>query len=235
MGVEETTSDGACVLEVLGEASRVVQEIPVSGYTRIGRKSADFKADLLIPDECTSASRQHAVIDLRGNRPILEDKSRFGTIVNGIRLEHGATELSDMDEIIFGLPGDGWHVRFRYVDQREVTSPADPLELLAVSEHPRQIRMGQLVIEENLGRDAFLLLKFLSENKGRWYATDRLVDFLWPDPDRAPIAAKQALARSKKRINDLLRPYLQGEDAIESWPHRGYRMKLRLDFPENSL
>ena len=60
MGAEETNSEGAWVSEVVGEASRVVQEIPVSGYPKIGRGSADFKADLLIPDECTSASRQHA-------------------------------------------------------------------------------------------------------------------------------------------------------------------------------
>ena len=230
----EDSSERAYILEVLGEASRVVHEIPVSGYMRIGRGSEEFKPDVLIPPECTSASRKHGVLDLRGTKPVLEDRSRFGTLVNGSRVEQGVTELSDRDEIIFGLLGDGWRVRFRYVDQKEVTSPADPFELLAISENPRQIRMGQLVIEENLGRDAFHLLNFLAENKGRWYPTDRLVDLLWPDPDRIPLAAKGALAKSKKRVNDLLRPYWQGQDAIESRPHRGYRMKLRLDFTERS-
>jgi hypothetical protein len=234
MGVGESTSEKAYILEVLGEASRVVQEIPVSGYLRIGRGSEEVKPDVLIPPECTSASRQHATLDLRGNRPVLEDQSRYGTFVNGNRVGHAATELSDREEIIFGLPGDGWRVRFRFVDQTEVTTPADLLELLAISENPRQVRMGPKVIEENLGRDAFLLLKFLSENEGRWYPIDRLVDMLWPDPDKIPIAAKSALARSKRRINDLLGPYLQGQNAIVSVPFRGYHMKPRLDPPEKS-
>ena len=234
MGVGASISEKGYILEVLGEASRVVQEIPVSGYLRIGRLSAEFKPDVSIPDECSSASRQHAVLDLRGDHPVLEDQSRYGTIVNGSRLNRGVMELSDMDEIVFGMPGDGWRVRFRYVDQHDVTTPADPLELLAVSENPRQIRIGGDVIEENLGRDAFLPLKFLSENKGRWYPTDHSVDLLWPDPDRMPIAAKQALAQAKRRVNDLLGPHLQGEDAIVSAPFKGYRMKPHLDFPERS-
>lgn len=75
----------------------------------------------------------------------------------------------------------------------------------------------------------FLLLKFLSENKARWYPTNSLVNLLWPDPGKTPIAAKQALARSKKRITDLLSTYLDGQDDVESWPHNGYRMKPHLD------
>ena len=39
MGIKVDTSERAYILEVLGEASRVVQEIPVSGYMRIGRGS----------------------------------------------------------------------------------------------------------------------------------------------------------------------------------------------------
>ena len=231
MGIGESTSETGYILEVLGESSQGPKEIPVSGYVKIWRTTAESTSDVSIPDKCASASRQHAILDLRGERPVLEDHSRYGTMVNGTRIEHWPTELADRDEIIFGMPGDGWRVRFRYVDQREVTTPADSLELLTVSENPRQIRIGRDVIEEKLGRDAFLLLKFLSESRGRWYPTDRLVDLLWPDPDKMPIAAKGALAKAKKRVNDLLGPHLQGENAIQSWPHRGYRMKLRLDFP----
>ena len=106
-----------------------------------------------------------------------------------------------------------------------MTAVADPLDLLVVSDYPRQVRIGQYIIDENLGRDAFLLLHFLSENKGKWYPTDRLVVVLWPDPDKMPIAAKQALAKCKKRINDVLRPYLQGQDPIVSKAYRGYQLK----------
>ena len=230
MAVGESTPERPFILEVLGEASQVVQEIPVSGYMRIGRGSEEFKPDVLIPPACTSASRQHATLDFRALRPVLEDQSSYGTIVNGDRVEDGTTELSDGDEIIFGLPGDGWRVRLRCVDPHGVTEPADPLELLTVSENPRQIRMGREVIEENLGRDAFRLLIFLTENKGSWYPTSRLEDLLWSDePDGGPTAAHQALSRCKRRVNDILKPYLQGQDAIVAAPFKGYCMKPRLD------
>ena len=78
--------------------------------------------------------------------------------------------------------------------------------------------MGPHIIEETLGRDAFLLLKILSENKGRWYTTYHLVDLVWPDPDRMPIAAKEALSKAKRRINDLLRPHLYGRRPYQKYP-----------------
>ena len=227
MGDGNTGSDGAFILEVLGEAGRVLREIELSQYMRIGRGSDEFKPDVVIPDECTSTSRQHAVLDLRGGRPVLEDKSRFGTIVNGTRVEHTAVELSNRDEIIFGSTQTGWRVRFRV--KGKDTEEADPLELLSVLGNPRQVRIGHLVIEENLGRDAFHLLEFLSENKGSWYPTGGLVDMLWSGPDGGPLAPGQALARCKRAINDLLRPHLEGQDAIVSAPFRGYRMKPGLD------
>ena len=224
-----SASQSAYVLEVLGEASRVVQEIHVSGYARIGRSTANNKVEVSIPDACVSASRQHAVIDLRGDRPLLEDQSRYGTMLNGSRIEHGVGELSDGDEILFGMPGDGWRVRFRYLDRLDETKNADPLELLTVSENPRQVRIGATVIEENLGRDAFILLRFLSKNKGKWFPKDRLVDLVWPDPDKTPIAALGALSQAKRRINDLLSPHLNGQDPIVTVPFRGYCMKPHLD------
>ena len=85
------------------------------------------------------------------------------------------------------------------------------------------------VVEEHLGNRAFVLLKFLSDHKGNWYTTETLIEFLFPDPDSAPLLANEALSRSKLEINRLIRPYIDGQDAIESWPHRGYRMKPRLE------
>ncbi len=120
------------------------------------------------------------------------------------------------------------------MDQGAVTQPADLLEMLVVSENPRQIRIGPNVIEENLGRDAFHLLKFLSDNRGKWFPTDFLVDRVWRDPDKVPIAAKGALAKAKRRVNDLLALHLEGQDPIVSAPYRGYCMKPRLDPPEKS-
>ena len=53
MGLGESNSERAYILEVLGEATRVVQEIPVFGYVQIGRGSPEFKSDVMIPPECT--------------------------------------------------------------------------------------------------------------------------------------------------------------------------------------
>jgi hypothetical protein len=231
MGIPQTISNRDYVLDIVDEAGVVCDRRPVSGYLTVGRGSEEFKPDLPVPDECTSASRRHAVLDLRGSRPILEDQSRFGTIVNGILLERGMTELFNGDEIIFGSSQTGWRVRFRIIGGR-YTEEADPLELLAISEDPRQILIGLQPIEENLGHDAFYLLKFLSNNNGRWYTTNRLVDMLWPDPDSMPIAAKQALSHAKKRVNDHLRQRLQGQDAIVAAPFKGYRLKPVLDITE---
>jgi hypothetical protein len=100
MGIPQTISNRDYVLDIVDEAGVVCDRRPVSGYLTVGRGSEEFKPDLPVPDECTSASRRHAVLDLRGSRPILEDQSRFGTIVNGILLERGMTELFNGDEII---------------------------------------------------------------------------------------------------------------------------------------
>ena len=217
-------------LDVLDEAGRVMREVPVTGRVMVGRGSSDFTPDVMIPGECRSASRQHAAIELLGELPTLTDQSRFGTIVNGRVVHHGSVALNAGDEIVFGLPGDGLHIRFHVVGEMgNTTSPADPFELITVSETPRQIRIGRLVVEEHLGDRSFRLLKFLAGNKGRWYPTVDLGSLLWPDPDSSPYQANQALSRCKKQINDLLRPHLKGQDAIESWPHKGYRMKPRLE------
>jgi hypothetical protein len=226
----ETPPRGDYFLEVLDEVDRAVREIPLAGHVTVGRGGPDFKPVVSIPGECQSASRQHADIDLRGERPVLTDHSRFGTIVKGRLLQNTSLPLHHGDDIVFGLAETGWHVRFRVTAAPGTeTSPADPLELLVVSEAPRQVRIGRLVVEEQLGHQAFRLLKFLAENKGRWYPVHYLVDYLWPDPDDSPLQANQALARAKRDINVLLGPYLGGQEAIQSWVHRGYRMKPSLD------
>ena len=226
----EMSPRGDFFLEVLDEVDRVVREIPLAGHVTVGRGGLDFTPGVAIPSECQSASRQHAEIDLRGERPVLSDHSRYGTIVEGRLVQNASVPLRHGDDIVFGLAETGWHVRFRVAAaQGRETSPADPLELLVVSEAPRQVRIGRLVVEEQLGDQAFRLLKFLATNKGRWYPVHSLVSLLWPDPDNSPLQANQALARDKRRINDLLGPYLGGQEAVESWPHRGYRMKPRLN------
>ena len=207
-----------------------MEEVPVVGPATIGRRSQESTSDIEIPPECRSASRQHATIQLQGNQLVLVDHSRFGTIVNYALIEHRSVTLHHGDEINFGLPGDGWRVRFRAAkDTGGTTTPADPLQLLVVSETPRQVRIGRQVVEEHLGDRAFRLFKFLSDHRGNWYTVDYLISFLWPDPETAPLQANEALSRNKRQINDLISTYLNGQDAIKSWPHRGYLMRPRLE------
>ena len=227
MEAPETSPATTRLLEVLGESDRVVNEVVVDRRLTIGRGSEDFAPDILAPPECRSVSRKHAALELHENRVLLTDSSRFGTRVNGIVVVDDSVELRNGDVVVFGLPADG--LRARFVVRRGVTSFVDPLQILTVSESPRQVRIGRLVIEERLGDRAFRLLKFLVENKGVWYPMTRLEDLLWPDPDKAPYQAAQALSRCKRDINDLLKPHLNGQEAIESWPHKGYRMKPGLD------
>ncbi len=215
-------------LQALDDAGQVVRKIPVAGQVKIGRGSPDFTPDVVIPAICKSASRDHAVIKLGGDTPVLTDKSRFGTIVNGRRIVHSSVELHDGDEIDFGLEASCWRVRFQVADTLGGTVDADPLEVLTVSDIPRKVCIGCSVIPEHLGGRAFQLLKFLAEHKGRWYPVSNLASILWPDADRSPISADTTLSHYKKAINDLLRPRLQGQDAIQARAYSGYRMKPRL-------
>jgi hypothetical protein len=126
---------------------------------------------------------------------VLADHSRFGTVVNQSLVENRSVPLTHGDEIFFGLTEDGWRVRFRVAsDTGGTTTPADPLELLVVSETPRQVRIGRQVVEEQLGDRAFRLLKYLCDHKGNWYTVDSLVSIIWPDAENSPLQANQALA-----------------------------------------
>ncbi|GEM_PF-1881983 len=220
------------LLEVLDDASKVVPVIPVDGQVKIGLGSRDRTPDVVIPPACQSASRDHAVIKLGGDIPVLTDNSKFGTVVNGRRIVNSSVDLHDGDEIDFGLDADCWRVRFRvadYTSNFDGTITADPLELLSVSDNPWKISIGRSPISEHLGGYAFHLLKFLADHKGSWYPKEKLARALWPDPDHAPYLVDTTLSDCKKEINDLLKPHLKGQDAILSRPDSSYRMKPRLE------
>ena len=227
MPEREVTNVDTCYLDVLDETGHAIKEVAVSGEVTIGRASKEQAPDVVIPPECGSASRQHAVLGFEDGRPMLTDCSRFGTIVNEEVIIGRTVALNDGDLIVFGRPQDGWRVMLRS-SPGAGTKPRDAVELLVVSDVPRRICIGHVVVDEHLGDRAFRLLQILADNKGQWFPIDRLVLLLWPHPDDAPEMANQASAHHKKRINDLLRPYLGGHDAIESRPFQGYRMKQRL-------
>lgn len=102
----------------------------------------------------------------------------------------------------------------------------DPIQSLEVSDDPRRITILGKVVPENLGGNAFRLLKFLADRKGDWFPTTRLTTVVWPN--EPPVNSGTALSQAKRAINDTLRPYLGGDDAVESWPFLGYSMKPSL-------
>ena len=165
-----------------------------------------------------------------GRQLVLEDHSSFGTIVNQILVARSSVPLHHGDEIVFGQSGDGWRVRSRGPKGADTTTtPADPLELLVVSEAPWQVRIGPNPLEEHLGRRAFALLKFLSAHQGSWYPVSYLAQIILPDQELASLRPIEALSKYRKQINVLLKPYLNDQKAIEHWVNRGYRLRPRLE------
>ena len=229
MGDSRTPQNAEYFLDVLDEQGLVLRQIPLAQRATVGRSSAGSMPDVVVPADCGSVSRRHATIEICQPQPVLTDHSAYGTTVNNAPITNTSVGLDHGDLIVFGLPQDGWRVRFRSVGESSRTIPPDPLSMLVVSERPRQVSVGRLILDEQLGNRAFRLLTFLWDHRGEWYTTNHLVDLLWPDLDALPLEAKQALSRYKRIINDLLRPHLAGEDAVEMHPHKGYRMKLRLD------
>lgn len=201
--------------------------VTVSGEATIGRASDDQTPDIVVPAECQSASRRHAVLRFSEGRAVLTDSSRYGTIVNDHLIRGDSVDLEEGDLIVFGWRNDGWRVQvlFQHPDKTDLR---DPLELLLVSSAPRKVMIGRVLLDEHLGDKAFRLLQILAANKGQWFPINHLAETLWPIPDDAPEMPNQALSRYKKAINDLLRTHLDDQDAIETRPFQGYRMKVRL-------
>ena len=75
--------------------------------THIGRSPA---AQIVLDD--SSVSRRHALITRRGERTvILDDRSRNGVHVNGVRVSEA--ELSDGDTVVCG------HITLRFIELAE--------------------------------------------------------------------------------------------------------------------
>jgi pSer/pThr/pTyr-binding forkhead associated (FHA) protein len=82
--------------------------LPLAGeVTHIGRSPA---ADIVLDD--ASVSRKHAVVTMRGETTvILDDRSRNGVHVNGVRV--GEATLRNGDEIVCG------HITLRFIERAD--------------------------------------------------------------------------------------------------------------------
>ena len=97
-------------LEVLDDVGHSVKVVTVTEEATIGRASEDQTPDIVVPAECQSASRRHAVLGFSEGRPVLTDSSRYGTIVNDQVILGQSVALDDSDLIVFGSRNDGWRV-----------------------------------------------------------------------------------------------------------------------------
>ena len=215
-----------CYLEVLDDSGHKIKVVTVTEEATIGRASERETPDIVVPAECQSTSRRHAILGFSEGRPVLTDISRYGTIVNDHVILGQSVALCENDQIVFGWRNDGWRVRVLFQAPPD-TVVLDPLEQLVVSSVPRKVMIGPVTVEERLGDRAFRLLQILAANKGQWFPINHLGEMLWPIADDAPDMPNQAMSRYKKAINDLLRPYMDELDAIEMRPFQGYRMKAR--------
>jgi predicted component of type VI protein secretion system len=70
---------------------------------RIGAESAEADYSLVVAPRHAGVSRQHCSIELRNGQAVLNDYSRFGTRLNGHKVE-GSTILQAGDIVGIGDP-----------------------------------------------------------------------------------------------------------------------------------
>lgn len=75
----------------------------------LGSQSADGERTILLGSDMPGISRRHCSISLRNGQCVLEDLSRYGTFLNGHRID-GSTVLQVGDSLRVGSPGYELHL-----------------------------------------------------------------------------------------------------------------------------
>jgi DNA-binding response OmpR family regulator len=168
--------------------------------------------DVVVGDRWVS--RYHAQIQREGNEYVLEDRgSKNGTIVNGKRIVHPVT-LQDGDVIqvapLFALT---------FVDYG-ATAPL-PGEAhssgLELDTDARQVWIGGRLLEPPLSLAQFALVELLSQEPGRVYSRDEIVEVVWAE-DAAEGVSDEAIDALVRRVRLRFR---------ELDPHQDYIVTVR--------
>lgn len=160
----------------------------------IGREEGN---NVVIPDR--RVSRQHAVIERKGDRYYIRDcDSKNGTFVNGDLLQE-PVPLKDGDEIQVAL---GFSLTF--VDAGATT----PLFLeghrgLVVDDESRQVWVHGQELDPSLSTQQYRLLCLLYENGGKVVTREEIVRVVWPDVMSGGVS-EQAIDALVRRLRDRL-------------------------------
>jgi DNA-binding response OmpR family regulator len=183
--------------------------------TTIGRWDDN---DVVIDDRWVS--RYHAQLRREDEHYSIHDlDSKNGTYVNGRRIT-APTELADGDEIQVTPM-----IRLVFVDYGSTaplpaSSRPPGLELDMVA---RQVYLGGRLLDPALSPAQFAFLSLLTEQPGRVYSRDEVIEHVWPD-DLAEGISDEAIDALVRRIRLRLRELDPNQEYIVTI--RGYGFKL---------
>lgn len=164
----------------------------------LGRGGHDVECDIVLPER--QVSRQHAEIYLEGGRYFLRDlESKNGTYLNGQAVSD-RVELDDGDVIQIALCE-----RARFVGA-DATLPLDEVESLyglRLDPESRRIWLGSAELDPPLSPAQYRLLELLSEQVGRVYTRDEIVDSVWLEAEHDGVT-EQAIDALVRRLRDRL-------------------------------
>ncbi|HSJ53686.1 MAG TPA: FHA domain-containing protein [Anaerolineae bacterium] len=188
------SAETAMILVLEGPAAgrRIYMDQPV---LLVGR---DERCDLMIADR--QVSRQHATITREKDQYVLRDLgSKNGTYVNGQEL-HGSHALEDGDEIQIA-----YCCKMTFVGA-DATAPVvlDGTEQgLRVDLESKRVWVAGQELDPPLSLAQYRLLALLSQEPGRVYSRDEIVEAVWPEDDRDGIS-EQAIDALARRLRERL-------------------------------
>jgi DNA-binding response OmpR family regulator len=183
--------------------------------TTIGRWQDN---DIIMNDRWVS--RYHAQIRNEEEHYVLVDlDSKNGTLVNGRRIV-GATVLADGDEVQVTPM-----VKLVFVDYGSTAPLPTEVQIpaLRVDVEARQIYVREKKLDPPLSHSQFTFLALLSEQPGRVYSREEVIEAVWPDEEAEGIS-DEAIDALVRRLRLRLRELDANREYILTV--RGYGFKL---------
>jgi DNA-binding response OmpR family regulator len=211
--------DQPCLIDQSGQRHAIAGAAFV-----IGRgESADLMIDL------PQISRRHALIELRADlRYVIDQDSRNGTFVNGVRAGVDPVRLADGDELTFASAAT-----YVYRDPTQTANGAGGVTGIGrlhgvwIDAAHQEVWVNAVRVTPPVSRQQYVLLKTLYDAPGRIFTREELADILWPAADRAALdASLVAVDGLVKRTQSRLRAYHQDDSPVQFVRGRGVRIVL---------
>ncbi len=203
---------------IMQEGLQVGREWLLEGETlSIGR---DESNDVVLPDR--RVSRQHAVIERRGDRYYIRDcGSKNGTYVNGELLTEPHA-LRDGDEIQIAM-----RFRLMFVD----AGATIPLVLegqqgLVVDDESRRVWVRGQEIDPPLSTAQYRLLHLLYRNAGKVVSREEIVKVVWPEAVGGGVS-EEAIDALVRRLRDRIAEVDPEHQYVVTVRGHGFRLENR--------